>query len=435
MGFRLMKGKDFGLLMVGKFVSMIGSNMQQFALALYVYALTESALIFSTMLSISILPRLLMAPVAGVFGDWFDRKKMIVRMDIINGLLLGVFAYLFFINGDFSLLMVYILVIGLELTEIFYEASSAGIIPSIIEKDKMAEARSIESMILSIARLVSPMIGALVYGASGMLLVLIINAVSFFLSGISELFIHVPGHHQRPEKINLSSFFTDVKEGLKVIKDNKFIKTVISLGTIVNFVIAPFFSVGFIVMIKDVMEASDYHYGVFQTVMSLSMVSGPIVVSFVAKKLPIGTLCTISFFTVGILVLMIAGIPNPIFLDLFPSILAPFIILMVLSFGVGVSISLINISIMTLFSQVVPLQAMGRTSTVLGLLVTISIPLGQILFGFLYDTIVPSYVIIISGLLLIMAIVIFRKPMMQVEEEVKEDEEEQSLGGMVAYEV
>jgi len=431
MGFQLMRSKDFGLLMIGKFVSMIGSNMQQFALALYVFALTESALIFSTMLSISILPRLLVSPVAGVFGDWFDRKKMIVRLDILNAIVLGGFAYLFFINGSFSLLMIYVIVIVLELSEIFYEASSAGIIPSIVSKDKMAEARSIESMILSVARLISPMVGALLYGLNGMLLVLIINAISFLLSGLSEIFIHVPANHKRPEKINFKSFFTDVKEGLKIIKDNRFIKTVISLGTIVNFVIAPFFSVGFIVMIKDVLEASDYHYGISQTVMSLSMISGPIVVSLLSKKVEVGKLCTISFFIVGFVVLLIALVPSPMFLQLFSGILWPFVLLMILAFGMGVSISLINISIMTLFSQVVPLHAMGRTSTVLNLLVTIAIPVGQLLFGFLYDTIASSYVIIISGLILLGAIAIFRKPMLQVGEK----EEDTQLGGQMAYEV
>ena len=161
------------------------------------------------------------------------------------------------------------------------------------------------------------------------------------------------------------------------------------------------------------------------------MISGPIAVSLLSKKVEVGKLCTISFFVVGFLVLLIALVPSPIFLQLFSGILWPFVLLMILAFGMGVSISLINISIMTLFSQVVPLHAMGRTSTVLNLLVTIAIPIGQLMFGFLYDTIASSYVIIISGLILLGAIAIFRKPMLQVGEK----EEDTQLGGQMAYEV
>lgn len=434
MGFALMRRKDFGLLITGKFVSNVGSNMQQFALALYVFKLTGSALIFSTMISISILPRLLMSPLAGVFGDWFDRKKMIVLMDIVNAVLLGIFAYIFFVNQSFSLLSIYILVITLEITEIFYGSSSAGIIPSIISKDQMAEARSLESMALSIGRLISPMIAAFLYGVSGLLVILIVNAISFLLSGISEVFIHVPKKHKRPEKINISAFFIDIKEGLKIIKDNKFIRTVISLGTIVNFVISPFFAVGFLVLIKDVLEGSDYQFGLFQTVMAMSMLGAPILVSIIAKRVPVGKLCTNAFFIVSFLVLLIAIIPSPMFLSMINNDLLAYAVLMVLSFGLGITIGVINISIMTLFSQVVPLHAMGRTSTVLNLLVTIAIPIGQIMFGFLYDTILASYVIIISGLVLLLAILLFRKQMLDVEEEVEETNEE-ILGGQIAYEV
>ena len=49
--------------------------MQQFVISLYVLALTGSATIFASMLSISILLRIILSPMAGVFGDWFDRKN------------------------------------------------------------------------------------------------------------------------------------------------------------------------------------------------------------------------------------------------------------------------------------------------------------------------------------------------------------------------
>lgn len=75
--------------MCGKVVSLMGSNMQQFVLSLYVLAITGSATMFATVLAISIIPRLLLSPIAGVFGDWFHRKKTIVTMDLINGVVVG----------------------------------------------------------------------------------------------------------------------------------------------------------------------------------------------------------------------------------------------------------------------------------------------------------------------------------------------------------
>ena len=427
----LFKQKDYTLLIFGKFISMIGSNMQQFALSLYVFAITNSATIFASMLAISILPRLLMSPVAGVFGDWFDRKKMIVRLDLLNALVLAGFALYFYINQSLDLWLIYALVITLELTEIFFESSSAGIIPSIIDEKDMLEAKSFQSLVISIARLLSPMIAAIVFGFSGLLLVLIVNAISFFISSISEMFINVPAMHKKPEKINLKAFFVDVKEGFSIIRGSKFISTIIALGTIINFVIAPFFTVGFIVLIKQVLQASDFQFGLYQTIIASSMILAPILMTKYIKRFDMARVCVVSLFIMGVSIMCIAVVPSDMVMGYFQSNTAPYIILMALSFIVGVSVGFINIIIGTLFAKIVPIHAMGRTSTVMNLLVTIFIPIGHITFGFLYDVIAPTHVIIMSGSIVMITILIYRKTLLSFSK--KEDKQKINKEGVLAH--
>jgi len=79
----------------------------------------------------------------------------------------------------------------------------------------------------------------------------------------------------------------------------------------------------------------------------------------------------------------------------------------------GIIIVIVNIAIGTIFNQIVPLEAMGRTSTVLSLAVTILIPLGQMIFGFLYDYLAPSYVIIICGLILLFTMFRYKKALLK----------------------
>ena len=146
----LLKNRNFALLMAGKAVSLLGSDMQQFALSLYVLSVTGSATIFGSMLAISILPRILLSPVAGVFGDWFDRKRSIVTMDLINGILIGSYAVYYSMNGSLSITSIYLLVILLEITEIFFGAAMSAVLPSIVEKEDLFEANSLKSMITSL---------------------------------------------------------------------------------------------------------------------------------------------------------------------------------------------------------------------------------------------------------------------------------------------
>ncbi|MCR2044194.1 MFS transporter [Anaerosalibacter massiliensis] len=416
MNTNLVRQKDFFLLMLGKLVSLLGSNMQQFALSLYVLEITGSATIFASMLSISIIPRILLSPMAGVFGDWFDRKKTIVILDILNAVIIGIYAIIFIINESFSLSMIYLLVILLEVTEIFFGSAMSAVLPSMVDREELLDANSLNSLVMNIGQLLAPIIGAIIYESFGLKLVLIINSISFLASGISEMFIDIPKKHKKPDKISIKLFKNDLMEGIDIIKGNKFIFTMISLGTIINFAIAPLFSVGLIFIIKEVLKATDFQFGVFQMVLSVSMIVAPILCSGYIKRIPIGKLSYISFILVGLLVLIMAPIPSSIMINNF-SLNFIYVLLLTVSFIIGVLATVSNIAIGTIFNQVTPIEFMGRTSTVFNLAVTIFIPAGQMIFGFLYDIISPSYVIAISSIIMIVVVRIYKTALMDIDME------------------
>ena len=413
MDLTLLKNKDYSLLMIGKLVSLLGSNMLQFALSLYVLSLTGSALIFASMLSISILPRLLLSPIAGVFGDWFNRKKAIVFLDFINGTLIATFALIFLLNGGLSLLLIYAFVILLEVIEIFFGAAMAAVIPSMVKKEQLFAANSLQSLVLNFGQLLAPTIAALVYGFAGMLIVLIVTALCFVLSAISEIFIRIP-KHTKQSTFTLSHFKTDFIEGVKIIKSSKFILTILGLVAIINFTISPLFSVGLTFVVKETLKASDFQFGLFQTIFALASITAPILLGLGKKTKNVGTLLFRSFLLLSIIVLLIAIVPSDLLLAYFAPNVIPFIFLLVLLFFIGLLVSTVNITISTIFSQIVPLEAMGRASSVLTLASTILIPLGQIAFGFLFDNLAASYVIIICGLILLGAVLLYRKRLLNI---------------------
>lgn len=416
MKFELIKQKDFSLLMLGKFVSLVGSNMQQFALSLYVLAITGSATIFASILSISILPRLLVSPIAGVFGDWFDRKKTIVMLDFINGLILGIFAVIYIVKGSLSIFLIYILVILLEITEIFFGSAMSAVMPSLVEKEELMEANSINSLIMNIGNILSPVIAAIFYGSYGIKVILMFSSISFILSAISELFINIPKSHKKPETIDIKTFKADLMEGIDIIRSNRLISTMIGLGTIINFSITPLFGIGLIYITKEVLMVSDMQFGVFQTVVSISMLLAPLLCGSIIKKKRIGRLTHDSFITVAILIFVMSIFPSSVLLKTFNSNMVPYIGLIIITFIVGLVVTAANIAIGTLFNQVVPLDLMGRTSTVFNLAVTIFIPVGQMIFGFLYDIMLSSVVIILSGMILIIVTTLYKKALLSYDE-------------------
>ena len=408
MKLKLIKQKDFSLLILGKLVSLLGSNMQQFALSLYVLSLTGSATIFASILSISIIPRLIFSPVAGVFGDWFDRKKSIVSLDLLNSIIIGIFAVIYIINGRISIPLIYILVILLEVIEIFFHSAMAAVLPSIVDKEDYLEANSFNSVVMNVGSILSPILAAFLYGAFGMKIILIVNSISFLLSAISEMFINVPKLHNQPEKISIKAFKNDFYEGVKIIKSNKLLSTMMGLGAIINFSAAPLFGIVIIYFLREVLMISDMQFGIFQMIFSASMLAAPIFCGTIIKKVKIGMLIYKSFLYISVLIYVTAIFTTGYVLNAFNTNMVSYVGLLIVSFFMGIIITVANIALGTLFDKIVPLNLMGRTSTVFNFVVTVFMPLGQMIFGFLLDITLPSIVISTSGTILLITIVKYK---------------------------
>jgi len=225
----LLKQKDFSLLMLGKLVSLIGTQMQNFALSLYVLKITGSATKFASVLALTILPQVFLGPIAGVFADWFERKKIIVYLDMLSGIMIGIYAVIYKVNGGLSLGNIYFLVITMSIISLLFSPAISTIMPTIVKKDELVDANGINSFIMNLGNLVAPVIAGVLFGFYGMFTILIINSISFIASSISEMFINIPKMNKRPEKINLSSFYNDFSKGINFIKNKKIMANIIIL--------------------------------------------------------------------------------------------------------------------------------------------------------------------------------------------------------------
>ncbi|MFQ9955862.1 MAG: MFS transporter, partial [Turicibacter sp.] len=84
--------KNFNILVLGQIISLFGSSIQRFALSLYLLDLTGSASVFATILAISMIPVVLISPIAGMLADRGDKKKLMVLLDVLSAVLLMAYA-------------------------------------------------------------------------------------------------------------------------------------------------------------------------------------------------------------------------------------------------------------------------------------------------------------------------------------------------------
>ena len=409
MNVKLLKEKNFSLLMIGKFISLTGTQMQEFALSLYVLKITGSATLFASVLIVAMIPQLILSPVAGVLADWLDRKKIIVYLDITSGIVVGIFATIYMIRGELSLPYIYALVVFLTLTSSLYQPATTTIIPTIVKKEDLVDANGISSFITNIGNLLAPLLAGIFMGFYGLFLILSINCISFVLSAIGEMFIQIPKLTKLPDKISFKAFRDDFTEGINFIKRKKLLLYIIILAPILNFVFMPLSTTALTYVTIKIFKVSDFQYGIMQMIIVASMLLSPFITSEIAKKYSLGKIIFFDIFITSLLIAIMSIVPSPFYMNLFSSNFIPYVSMTVLFFLICMIITTTNIAMSTMFQKIVPLPMMGRVSTVMNTCCMAIAPLGLVLFGILFDAISAWACILISALILFITILIFRK--------------------------
>lgn len=416
MDFNLIKNKNFSLLLFSSFISLVGTQMQNFALSLYVLKITGSATLFASVLIAALIPQILFSPITGVLTDWLDRKRIIIYIDFLSCLIVCSFAVFCIIHKSLPLPSIYILAALLALASSLYQPAIGTVIPSIIKKDDLIDANSMNSIIKNICGLIAPLLAGVLFPLWGLLIILLINAISFFLSAISEIFIDIPKANVISDNVNINSFTTDFKKGINFIKKNRLLLYIIILAPILNFVFEPLFSTGVTYICKKLFKISDLQYGFMQMLIMSSLIAAPLITNKYTKKLQLNKLIFINFLICSVIIGIMAIIPSPLFSNLVNSNLAAYISFTIICFLLGIIITSTNIALSSMFQKIVSLSMMGIVGTVMNTCCIAAMPLGLALFGVLYDSISAWLCVLISAIILMVTILIFRKPLLNFDD-------------------
>lgn len=414
MNFKLLKNKDFLLLMFGKITSLVGSSMQNFALSLYVLKVTGSAVKFAGILAITTIPELILGPIAGVFVDRFYRKKIIVILDIVSGIVVSIFASLYFAQGTLPISYIYILVMILSVISTLFQPAIKTIIPTIMKKEDLIDANATDSLIISMGNFLSPTISGILFGIFGLKVIFVLNALTFFISAFSECFIGIPKLSRNDEKLSAKIFIDDFINGIKFAVSKKTIVSIVTLGMILNFALGSQV-VGITYISKEILNVTDFQYGLVESISFVGMIVSSLFTKYLGKKYSIGLNVYKNLFGTAVITALFTLIVFKPLLNLYGSNTIPYILMILLSFFMSFCVGIANIFIGVYVQAVVPLDYLGRVTTVLSTVCMAASPLSNMVFGILFDSIEISIIFILSAILQIIPLLIYKKNILTVE--------------------
>lgn len=380
--------------MTSKLISTFGANVYSFAISFYILQLTGSATNFALNLICSILPRTIAAPFAGYVADNFSRKRTIILAQAASVLAIAGLLTVSLMNG-LSLTAIYITTCLLSLTSTFSGITFTSSISGLVDENRIQKAMSLNQMSISLASIVAPALGGVLYGAVSIPVFLIIYLIASLVALILDstmdfqLFAkrsHVPVAGQEKEKLWVS-----MKEGFAYLKTKPVIQTIIFIALFINFFFGSF-QVGYSFVLIEKLGMKSEHFGILEGAFAVGM----LLLSFyltIRKEIKY-PLITAKYGTIG-LALVIGGIAVPLLVPF--SYQAMFVFYLILMLAIGSFLTIINTPIGVMMQKSVDDYFKGRVISILETMAQVLMPLGTVIYGFLYDWVAAEWVLFISA--------------------------------------
>ena len=290
----LFRNNNFKLLFAGNLVSEIGNSLFGIALSFYILDLTDSSLSMGLFLFVIIGTRVLFSPLAGVLVDRWNRVRVIYMTDFIRAGLYVLLGFYIATNPTLDNIIISLYIIGIfsSINAAFFGPAMTSALPEIVGEDMLQAANGAQSIIQSLQSIIGVILGAAIYAFFGIWWVIIINAVSFGLSGFSEMFIKAKYRKEKTaEEIAIQNgrgLTEDFVDSVKYIKNRTGLFNLVGYSLVLNFAFTPLFAIGipFLFKIDLARINAEMEYAYSNVAFSIAMlIAGLIVGSMKIKSI------------------------------------------------------------------------------------------------------------------------------------------------------
>ena len=291
---RLMKNRNYLLLWLGQGVSDIGSRMHNIALIWLVTTLTGSATAVGLLFISMIVPRVLMLPFVGVLVERWPKKTVIVATDVARGLLALAFVY----STDMT--MIYVLSAAMVAMELFFAPAIRTVIPRLVDESDLLSANALYTLTNRSAGLIGPALGGVLIGLWGVQAAFLINAVSFLLSALSEIFINIPlMSHEHGQGARQKPFLPEMKAGWDYIRNSRPVRFVVFFFAVVGIPLGAIMVLK-VVMLTEVLGFSAEQYGFLMSIEGIGLVLGSLLIGTLGGRFTEMTLMLAGVMVLGL---------------------------------------------------------------------------------------------------------------------------------------
>lgn len=225
----------FVVVWFGQLISVVGSGLTSFALGVWMFERSGSVTQFALIGLFSVLPKIILSPLAGSLVDRWDRRRIMIVSDAGAGCC-TLALVLLLAAGRLQVGYVYLLAaLGAAFSTMQWPAYAAAT-TVLVGKAQLGRANGMIHFGRAVAEILSPSLAGVLVRSIGLQGVILIDFATFIAAVLTLLPVRFPapsrhaaaGHHGR-------SFWSEMTFGWKVISARPGLMGLLSFSTAVNF--------------------------------------------------------------------------------------------------------------------------------------------------------------------------------------------------------
>jgi DHA3 family macrolide efflux protein-like MFS transporter len=380
---RALQSRPFFLLWLSQLVSQSGDFVFEVALLWLVLEVTGSVFAVGLVVGVTLVPAVVLGPFLGVYVDRWDRRTILIVTNVVEGVVVAGLSGLVLDHAaglSVILVIVFILGTGAQLVR----TSSSAMVPQVVRREDLPPANSLMSFSSSFNQVLGLSIGGVVVALFGVSLPIEYDALSFFAAALIVAWLaRGLGHPEGADAKRTTRFSEEFGEGIRFIRENRFLVELIVLGAVLNFfgnavgaLFAPY--------TRFSLHGSAATYGFLGATLAIGAIVGAAVVGKLDTRRSAGRYLLGGGLGLGAGIVLL-GVTRSVPLALVEVLV------------IGVILSITNIPISVLVQAKVPGRLLGRVFAAFGSLVSVSGPAGAFFAGAFASATSVGTVFIVSG--------------------------------------
>ncbi|MFC5734428.1 MFS transporter [Cytobacillus gottheilii] len=359
--------KNPSILLLSIGFSSIGDFLYLVAINIIVYQLTGSAAAVAALWIVGPLTNIVTKFWTGSFIDYRSKRKLMIVTHLVRA------AFICLIPVATNMVVIYGILVVLSVAKAFFNPSSITYITILIPIEKRKRFNSIQSFASSGAFIIGPAIGGSFILLTSVEATLWLNAFFFLISAILLFFLPEKENFDKETipTLTIGQVIHDFTIVQKFMVNNKYV-SFIYMGFIIIMVFSFTMDAQEVVFTQRVVGLSEFDYSLLISITGIGSVVGALLLSVFSNKFALRFMIAIG------LIMMTIGYVIYAFSWSFTSIVAGFV-------TIGFFNVFLNAGIVTFYQNNVPVNVMGRVTSIYQLIQSAIQVVFILVFGVIAD--------------------------------------------------